>query len=187
MRKWIPLLLATSQLLADSIMLINDSIFPLRVEIYNAFGAKETTISLTPGQTLTWNKNLSPYNTQYDVSTSPYTVKWFCTNTQPYDYRPPPPKDKKDKNKEKESHYVSEFGSWTNVPSGATVNALASTNGTTTCVVKKKKKEPPPPNQPPPKKPPGSLGNWENDGGETWGNDNGPGWETQLQEPNQDD
>lgn len=173
-------LFAISSLCADNITLINDSMFPLSVDIYNALGAKEVTVSLAIGQTYIWNRNLSAWNRQYNSSVSPYVVRWFCTTTQPYDYTQTP-RHEKQKAAEEQKKYHSEYGTWTNVPSGATVNALRSPNGSKTCTLRREEKKPHPENKPPTPRPPGGLYDWKNDGGETWNNNAGPGWETQLQ------
>lgn len=166
------LFLAKSALFAGSVMLINDSHFPLIAQIFNAVGDERTSIRLTPGQQLTWNDNQSSFSKQYDEPTTPYTVRFLCLTSRPYDYVSPP----KNKNKaNKRPSYQAEFGAWTNVATGQLVNALGCTQGTKSCVISNKSKQYHSPQSREYKKQ--SFNDFTNDGGETWINNGGPGWE----------
>ncbi len=161
---------------AASVTLVNDSVFPLYANIYNAAGDLEESIKMSSGQTFIWNRDLSPFKKQYDTPTTPYTIRWHCTGSQPYDYSVG--------KKKPQQQYVSEYGVWNNVPLGATVNAQGSTSGNMTCTLRKEK--------PSTKKPSAverakkrqysnqGFNNWSNDGGQTWSNDAGPGWEDEV-------
>lgn len=152
-------------LFSASLTLINDSNFPLIGEIYNAAGDKEDAIKLFPGQTYLWYRDDSPFNKQYDRPTMPFTVRFLCHKSRPYDYNPPP------KKKEKRAVYQSEFGSWDNVPTGGTVNALGVSNGPKSCIIKEGAKSRTAPPQEPRNYKNEGQNNWSNDGGQTWTND----------------
>lgn len=161
---WVPLC-------SYSITLLNDSQYPLFARVYSAPGDLLTEVKLAPQQMYIWQYELSPYVKQNDRPFTPFTIRWVCQNTRPYDYSPPPEKGSKKKRQE----YQSEFGVWENVPTGATVNALGSPTGVKTCVVRKETKKPRP--TPPKGHAPGGFNNWSNDGGQTWSNDAGPAWD----------
>ncbi len=168
-------LLCIPPLFSSSLTLINDSAFPLTAEIFNAAGDHIATVKLSQNQTYMWNDNQSPFIKQNDSTITPFTITFVCTNSRPYDYNPPPKKG----SKTKRASYQSEFGSWTGVPTGATVNALGVNGGTRSCVIKKgAKKGAPPVKKPGPKNQKNEgFNNWSNDGGQTWTNDGGSGWE----------
>ena len=163
-------LLLSVQLCAGSVTLINDSPFPLVGEIYNNMGDQRGVIRLNAGQTFIWYDNDSSFKKQYDNPTTPYTVRFLCPKSRAYDYNPPPKKGEK-----KRPVYQSEFGSWSNVPTGATVNALGSDSGTKSCIVRDKAKRDLKAKSKAYKN--DGFNNWSNNGGETWTNDSGPGWE----------
>lgn len=154
---------------AGSVTLINDSHFPLIGQIFNAAGDHRGSVNLSPGQTYMWYDNESSFGKQYDEPTTPFTVRFLCPKSRAYDYSTPP------KKKEKRASYQSEFGSWSNVPTGATVNALGVDGGTKSCVIKDKSKQDLKPASRKYKNE--GFNNWSNDGGETWQNNSGPGWE----------
>ncbi len=160
---------------AASLTLINDSQFPLTAVITNAAGEKMASVKLAVGQSYSWNDNQSPFKKQNDNTTTPFTITFLCKDARPYDYNSGNNNNQKG-NKNKTS-YQTEFGAWTGVPTGATVNALGCNNGNKTCVVKKKSKKQQPSIQQNkgPKK--GAFNDFENNGGETWMNDDGPGWQ----------
>jgi hypothetical protein len=164
--------LVASSLEAASLTLINDSAFPLYANIYNAAGIKEITIKMSSGQTYIWGQDQSPFKKQYDTPTTPYTVRWTCTDMQPYDYSVG--------KKKPQQKYSIEYGVWNNVPLGATINAQGSTSGTMTCTVRKEdatKSSSKVAQQKQRKYKNEGFNNWSNDGGQTWSNDAGPGWE----------
>lgn len=174
--------LLSTLLFSSSLQLTNDSTFPLIAYIFDAQGNLEDSIRLQPGQTYMWYRNDSSFKGQMDQPYTPFTIRWVCNTSRPYDYNPPP--KKKD---EKRQQYQSEFASWTNVPTGALVSALGCPAGTKTCVVRKKQSEADQPDQKRPKSQQqqrqsqkdanAGFNNWSNDGGQNWSNDGGPGWE----------
>ena len=138
--------------------------------IFDAQGNKEGHIPMKPGQMYIWQiDNTNPYRQQLNSPYTPFKVEWMCNTGTPYDYS-----EKKDKNTKqpKTPKYQSAYGTWDVVGVGATVTAQLSPNGPKTCVVKKKQ----------PKKPeaPKSFNDFSNDGGQTWDNDSGPGWDEAL-------
>ncbi len=167
--------LLTAPLMASCITLVNDSPFPLTAEIFNAANDHLASIKLSANQSYIWNDNQSPFKKQSDSTITPFTITFVCANARPYDYNPPPKKD----SKEKRQTYQSQFGSWTGVPTGATVNALGVNGGTKSCVIKKgAKKGAPPVKKPGPKNSKNDgFNNFSNDGGQTWINGAGSGWE----------
>ena len=167
--------LLSAPLFSASLSLVNDSAFPLTAEIFNAANDRLAIIKLSPNQIYMWNDNQSPFTKQYDSTTTPFTITFVCANARPYDYNPPPKKG----SKTKRVGYKTQFGSWTGVPTGATVNALGVNGGTKSCVIKKgKETKIPPPKRPGPKySKSDGFNNWSNDGGQTWTNDGGSGWE----------
>jgi len=167
--------LLTTPLFSSCITLVNDSAFALSAEIFNAAGDHIASIKLSQNQMYIWNDSQSPFIKQNDSTITPFTITFVCANARPYDYSPPPKKG----SKTKRAAYQTEFGSWTGVPTGATVNALGVNGGTRSCVIKKgAKKGAPPVKKPGPKNQKNEgFNNWSNDGGQTWTNDGGSGWE----------
>lgn len=165
-----------SSLFGINIRLLNDSAFPLDAEIYDNTGEHLTTITLNPQMTYIYDDDREYSNFEQNINTpyTPYTVKWICHISQPFDYSQPPPKDKKKEKEKKE--YTTEYGTWDNVVRGAYVTAQGSPSGSKTCVVKKKDgKKSQEPYQPPSRSlQSGGFNNWSNDGGQTWSNDSGP-------------
>lgn len=181
MRKFLFILCFTLPIggFTESITLYNNSSYRLYAEIYNAVGDKESTVRLQPNQTFIWYSDESPFIKQYDTPYTPYTVRWVCADTRPYDYSPPP-KAVKGKPKPERQRYSSDFASWEAVPPGATVTALGSPGGTKTCVVKKRPEKTRKMKPSSPQKIPYSsqgFNNWSNDGGQTWTNDGGNPWD----------
>lgn len=172
--------LCSTLLFSSSLQLTNDSIFPLIAVIHNAQGDLEDRVKLSPGQTFLWYRNDSPFKGNMDQPYTPFTIRWICNTSRPYDYNPPPKKKGQQR-----QQYESEFGSWPNVPTGAMVTALGSPAGTKTCVVRKEQSKSKKadrnalPGQRPSQKAGANDGfnNWSNDGGQSWSNDGGPGWE----------
>jgi hypothetical protein len=161
-------------LFSASLTLINDSQFPLTAVITNAAGENIASVKLAIGQSYSWNDNQSPFKKQNDNTTTPFTITFLCKDTRPYDYSSP---DKKDKNSKKGPSYQMEFGAWTGVPTGATINALGCNNGNKTCVVKKKQTTQKPSITQKNKQKKDAFNDFENNGGETWMNNDGPGWQ----------
>ena len=166
------LLFLYNSLSAGSVMIINDSHFPLIAQIFNAAGDERGSVRLVPQQQFTWNDSDSSFKKQYDAPTTPYTVRFLCLTSRPYDYVTPPKNQEKSK---KRPSYQAEFGSWTNVPTGAMVNALGCNQGSKSCVISNKSKQYKAPQSREFKKQ--SFNDFTNDGGETWINNGGPGWE----------
>ena len=65
-------LLLVGSLHAGSLMLTNDSPFPLVAEVYNAAGDQRAAIRLAVGQTYVWYDNDSSFKKQYDKVTTPF-------------------------------------------------------------------------------------------------------------------
>lgn len=171
---------ACNNLIAGSITLINNSVFNLTANIYNAQGAYLDSVPMSAGQTHIWyGDEEASFSDTMNSPYTPYKVRWLCDTSRPYNYTVPPPKTEKDeKEKEKIPEYSSEYGSWDSVPTGGTVTALGSPNGSKTCVVKKGEKTG---RRSGDDRPTGDRRNdgrgaWSNDGGQTWQNDAGPGW-----------
>lgn len=186
MRSILFLLAASLSLFASSVTLVNDSPFPLIVEVYGAQGDKLFSTKLAIGQTYIWNYNDTPFKKGgSDIPNTPFSIRFLCNVARPYDYTVQQ-KDQDNKNKQKPPKYQTEYGSWEGVPTGALVNALGCISGAKTCVVKKKgsndekqEKQLPPRAQKSQaqKRADKSFSNWENDGGQDWQNDGGPPWD----------
>lgn len=143
----------------ESLQLINDSVYPLIAQIYDANGDIQGSIPVSPGNTHMWYRPLNPFEQQPNRPTTPYQVRWLC---------------KPCKNESLKGRLFI-FGTWTQVPLPSTITAMGSPTGPRTCTCKYKKtkeqeiyirnRE----NQ--------GFNTWSNDGGQTWRNDAGPGWE----------
>lgn len=154
---------------AVSIMLDNDSNFPLNAQIIDALGRHLALIPLHPGQTYIYDVPEGAFDPNTNQPYTPLTVIFLCKGSRPYDYS----KKQKKPNKNdipNNSEYVDQFGIWTGVPRGAYVNALGSPSGSKSCITKENPKA---------KKNPITksrtinygANNWSNDGGITWTND----------------
>lgn len=174
MFKWsLPLIVSLQICLeAATVMLYNDSSYPLIAKIYDAQGTLVGALALAPGDTKGWDYAQNSFSAQHNTPYTPYTVRWYCnTGDTPYDY------SKKENGKEKDDQddpeYQSGFASWPNVPPGALVTAQGSPNGSHTCVTRKKK----PDEQKPAPQTPDAKSNdsFVNDGGMDWNNNGGPG------------
>lgn len=177
----------TPHLLAVSLNIVNDSVYPLRAEIYNAAGAKEGAVTLSPRQQTIWYGDNGAFRPMDNSTTTPYTVRFICEAGRPYDYSVKKPK----KGAPVPPKYQSAFGSWEGVPPSATVTAQGCTSGSKTCVVKKHQKQPdekpgpsyihPTPKRHPNERPAGFANDgtnaFSNDGGLTWTNDGGSPFE----------
>lgn len=159
----------------------NDSSYSLTAVVYNARNVQVSSVQLYPNQTFIWEDNgLNSFDKQYNHPYSPYTVRWYCAESRPYDYAVPkktknPKQDAKER--AKVPRYRQEYASWTQVSTGSTVNALGAPGGHKTCVIPRKKKKAPFEKEK--KIPLESTGfnKFSNDGGQTWTNDGGPGWQ----------
>jgi|GEM_PF-2529585 len=158
-------------LFSTSISLINDSAFTLNAQIIDCTGRLLDIIHLVSGQMYIYNVSQGSFEPNTDETYTPFTIIFLCESSRPYNYTPPEKDEDKDpkEKKDKPPEYISQFGIWTNVPTGATVNALGSPQGTKSCVIRKNSKLQKRENSQ------NSLnegsGNWSNDGGQTWTND----------------
>jgi hypothetical protein len=102
------------------VRLVNDSQYKLQVLIRAANGTDLGTLEINSQQAMTWNTfSGTTGNIQYyDVSQTPYTILWFCS----------------------EGTTETPFSVCTGVPSGATVTA-SSCEGTQACQQVKKKQK----------------------------------------------
>jgi surface antigen len=108
-------LLASSQLLlADSLMLYNDSPFKSDVVVINALGKVIGQVTLEAQDQVTWYGDTPSYNA-LNSPTTPYTVIWYCQDG-------------------------TEYGIWVNIPPGAMATAQLS-SGQKICKYKKPDKK----------------------------------------------
>ncbi len=143
------------QVFGENIKLINNSIYPLIAEIYDASGVLQASIRIDKNQMHIWYSDNSPFKNNNDQPRTPYSVHWLCM----------PNAEAKNKDGEKN---IAEFGVWPNVPSGATVTSLGSPLGSKTCSTRvPKDKE----TDQKTKDKTNGFNNWSNDGGQTWTND----------------
>ena len=132
-------------------------------------------IHLRPGQMYIYDASQGAFDPNINNTYTPFTVIFLCAAGRPYDYstpeRKPPLKKGEKRKKPKKPEYTNQFGIWTNVPRGSTVNALGCPTGTKSCVTKrstnKKSKR-----ESETRQTEGSN-SWSNDGGVTWTNDSG--------------
>lgn len=171
-----------AKLEALSMTLMNDSVFPLTANIFNAMGNKEGSVNLAPGQSYIWYGNDGSFRPLDNSTTTPYTVRWVCNAGRPYDYST---KERK-KNEKVPPKYQSDFAVWEAVPISATVTAQGCPSGRKTCVVKRRQKQPGskkpsrvhkvPPRHYTKREPRvanDGMNRFSNDGGLTWTNDGG--------------
>ena len=159
--RWIWLILFPYCLGAQSLQLINDSVYPLIAEIYDANGKIQGTVPVSPGYVHLWyGIQQDPFQPQPNRPTTPYQVRWVC-------------KPCKAESLKGRSDI---FGSWPQVPVPSTITAMGSPSGPRTCRCKYKKQ---PTYQVPIRRQENyAIDTWSNDGGQTWSNDAGPGWES---------
>ncbi|MCH9617280.1 MAG: hypothetical protein SP4CHLAM5_04360 [Chlamydiia bacterium] len=159
-------------LFAVSIMLDNDSNYPLNAQIIDALGRHLALIPLNPGQTYLFDVSQGAFDPNTNQPYTPLTVIFLCKGARPYDYMQKKKKPNKNDIPNK-SQYVNQFGIWTGVARGSYVNALGSPAGSKSCIMKKSNSKK--------KKRASSLStnyganNWSNDGGQNWTNDAGSG------------
>ena len=146
-------------LCGESIQLINDSVYPLIAQIYNANGELQGAVNVSPGYIHMWYRPVTPFSPQPNRPTTPYQVRWLCK----------PCKAESLKGR------AEIFGTWTQVPLPSTITAMGSPAGPRTCTCKYKKKQTT--EIPIRKQQNYAIDTWSNDGGQTWTNDAGPGWE----------
>lgn len=144
---------------SESLQLINDSVYPLIAEIFNANGELQGSINVSPGYLHMWYRPMTPFEPQPNRPTTPYQVRWMCK----------PCKAQSLKGR------LEIFGSWPQVPLPSTITAMGSPAGPRTCSCKYKKH---PKSEIPIRKQQNyAMDTWSNDGGQLWSNDAGPGWE----------
>ncbi len=102
------------------VKLVNDSSYKLQALIRAADGTDLGTVEVNAQQTMSWNNfsGITGNIQYYDVSQTPYTVLWFCT----------------------QGTTETPFSVCTGVSSGSTVTAL-SCDGTKACQQQKKKQK----------------------------------------------
>lgn len=146
---------------------MNDSAYPLNAQIIDRAGRHLALVHLAPGQLYIYDASQGAFDANINATYTPFTVIFLCDSGRPFDYSTPhKPKKGEKVNK---SEYINQFGVWTHVPRGSTVNALGCPAGTKSCVMKRNQRV----NG---KKKSGSRETegsnaWSNDGGSTWTND----------------
>ena len=70
---------------ANSVSLLNDSIYTLRAKLYDATGTLLGEFILNPRDAADWNDNQMDFGTQnQSASQTPYSVNWTCLGGGPY-------------------------------------------------------------------------------------------------------
>jgi len=159
-------------LFSTSIQLMNDSAYPLNAQVLDRAGRHLAYIHLLPGQLYIYDASQGAFDKNINATYTPFTVLFLCDSGRPYDYSVRPKKPKKGQ-KVNNSEYIDQFGVWTHVPRGSTVNALGCPYGTKSCISRTNKKVHS-------KKTSQGTRNegsnsWSNDGGSSWTNDSSSG------------
>lgn len=116
--------------LSGSVVLLNDSIYPLKAIIYNAQGEKIDEIVLDVNEQYNWYDNQKPFVPNPTATETPFTVRFICYNN--------PLKEEREEAKHQE--LKGEYSNDTMVAQSAMVTADTSPNGPKTCQVVDKKK-----------------------------------------------
>lgn len=146
---------------------MNDSAYPLNVQVLDRAGRHLAYIHLDAGQLFIYDASQGAFDKNINATYTPFTVIFLCDSGRPYDYSQPQ-KHKKGQKVHK-SEYINQFGVWTDVPRGSTVNAMGCPAGSKSCVVRKNNKVKG--KRSSEFRTTAGSNNWSNDGGQTWTND----------------